>query len=400
MIRRWLDRLHPRHTLRRQLIATITGVHMLLMVSFVYDLVDRQQHFLLERARARILYQAQVLAASSVPQLITRDLAGLKEIFESVTRDKSIRFAALTNQDGRIIAHSDAHQIMHALNDDRRRDVVSRGKKPVVVAETSNSIEAAAPVMVDEHLLGWAWIAVDLSEDKAQILGLRKTGVIYTLIAVISGAVFAIILASAITRQLRLLMAGTKRLAEDKLDEPVPVVTDNEVGVVSHAFNEAMDKLRQQRADLVRAHDALEAEVGVRRRAEQELIAANRAIMNANESLRQFAYAASHDLQEPLRSVAGYSELLRRRYAGRLDEDANVFIGFIHTGALRMENLIRALLDYSRSGAPGGEPSHDVDSQEALSEALANLEAAISGSGAVVAAGDLPPVRAHEVALV
>ena len=366
MIQRWLDRLHPRLTLRRQLIATITGVHMLLMVSFVYDLVDRQQQFLLERARARILYQAQVLAASSVPQLITRDLSGLKEIFESVSRDKSIRFASLTNQDGRIIAHSDSRRVMQLVSDAHRRSVMQGDRKPVVVYETVGGIEAAAPVMVDDHLLGWAWVAADLSQDQAQILGLRRTGVIYTLIAVISGAVFAIILASAITRQLRLLMAGTGRLAEDRLDEPVPVVTDNEVGVVAAAFNEAMAKLGQQRSELVRAHDALEAEVAVRRRAEHELLTANRAILNANESLRQFAYAASHDLQEPLRSVAGYSELLRRRYAGRLDDDADVFIGFIHSGARRMENLIKALLDYSRAGAPGGEPAHDVDTQETL----------------------------------
>jgi signal transduction histidine kinase len=400
VIRRWLESLHPRYTLRGQLIATITGVHMLLMVSFVYDLVDRQQHFLHERARARSLYQAQVLAASSVPQLITRDFAGLKEIFESVSRDKGIRFASLSLEDGRIIADSDPRIVMTAVSEARRRAVSPTDPKPVVVAESAGAIEAAAPVMVDHHLLGWAWVAADLADDRAQILGLRKTGVIYALIAVASGAVFAIILAGTITRQLRLLMAGTRRLAEDRLDEPVPVVSDNETGVVARAFNEAMDKLRQQRTELVRAHDALEAEVAVRRRAEQELIAANRAITNANESLRQFAYAASHDLQEPLRSVSGYSELLRRRYTGRLDEDADVFIGFIHAGARRMENLIRALLEYSRAGAAGGEAAHEVATGEALGEAIANLEAAISNSGAVIATADLPPVRAHEVALV
>ena len=278
VIHRWLDRLHPRHTLRRQLIATITGVHMLLMVSFVYDLVDRQQQLLLERARTHVLYQAQVLAASSVPQLITRDLAGLTEIFGSVSRDKGIRFACLTGQDGRIISHSNSRQVLHFLDSELERKAMKEAKKAVVVSETADSIEAAAPVMVDGHLLGWAWIGADLSENQAQILALRRTGVIYTLIAVASGAVFAIILASAITRQFRLLMAGTsgwRRTASTSLYRWSPTTRWE---WLPEAFNVAMDRLGKQRTELMSAHDALEAEVEVRRRTEQELIAANRAI--------------------------------------------------------------------------------------------------------------------------
>ena len=299
--------------------------------------------------------QAGALAASVVPQLASHDLAGLKEIIDPLARDKAIRYAAVTEPDGRVVWHSDPKQSrMGYFTDERSRRVLRGPPKASITYESSGSVQAAAPVMIDNRLLGWAWLGGDLSEDRAQVAALRRTGVFYTLIAVGSGAIFALILASAITQQLRLLLAGTKRLAEDRLDEPVPVIADNEVGTVARAFNVAMRKLSEQRTELLTARNELEAEVAERRRAEQELLAANKAILSANEGLREFSYAVSHDLQEPLRSIAGYSELLRRRYAERLDGDADEFISYIHTGATRMQNLIRALLEYSRAGAPGG----------------------------------------------
>src|SRR5690606_17859520 len=129
------------------------------------------------------------------------------------------------------------------------------------------------------------------------------------------------------------------------------------------------------------------------------LTRANHAITGANNKLRQFAYAASHDLQEPLRSIASYADLLQRRYTGKLDQDADEFIAYIHEGANRMRRLIQALLDYSRAGASEEEPVHDVDCEAALAAALANLDGAIGESGASIHASGLPHVMAHEVAV-
>ena len=380
----WFASLNPRRTLRRQLIATVTGVHTILMMSFVWDLVDRQQAFLLERARARSIYHAELLATSAVPQLITNDFGGMQEVLVSLARQRWLA-ASVTNLDGKILGHSDARLIGSVYKDELSQSVLNGPRQPVVVYENDTRIYAAAPVTVDGAVLGWAWVAADLGDDRAQIADLRNTGLIYLAIAIVSGAVFAVMLASALTRQLRLLLAGTQRLAEDKFDEPVPVIAENDVGQVAEAFNRAMEKLRVQRAALVHAHE--------------ELKAANQAILSANETLRRFAYAASHDLQEPLRSVTGYSELLQKRYGGRLDNDATEFIEYIHMGATRMRNLLQALLEYSRAG-PRGEPARDVDTNAALRMALENLEMAIDDSGAEIDAGKLPHVCGHDVAVV
>jgi light-regulated signal transduction histidine kinase (bacteriophytochrome) len=118
----------------------------------------------------------------------------------------------------------------------------------------------------------------------------------------------------------------------------------------------------------------------------------------SNEELGQFAYIASHDLQEPLRMVASYTQLLSRRYKGRLDADADEFIAFAVDGASRMQRLIQDLLAYSRVGTKGKELL-ETSSEDALQQALANLRGAIEESSAVVTHDPLPPVLADEMQL-
>ncbi len=119
----------------------------------------------------------------------------------------------------------------------------------------------------------------------------------------------------------------------------------------------------------------------------------------SNEELGQFAEIASHDLQEPLRMVARYMQLLSRRYAGKLDADADEFIAFAVDGASRMQRLIQDLLAFSHVGSNGSD-LRDTSSAGALAQALHNLQGAIEDSGAVVTQGELPAVLADETQLV
>ncbi len=115
----------------------------------------------------------------------------------------------------------------------------------------------------------------------------------------------------------------------------------------------------------------------------------------SNHDLQQFAYVASHDLQEPLRMISSYLQLIARRYRGRLDQDADDFIDFAVGGAKRMQTLINDLLAYSRVGTHGGGFA-DVDLNLVVSAVLADLDVAIRESGAVVDAGELPVLAADE----
>jgi PAS domain S-box-containing protein len=140
-------------------------------------------------------------------------------------------------------------------------------------------------------------------------------------------------------------------------------------------------------------------DITTRKKAEANLLDKVGELNRSNEELGQFAYIASHDLQEPLRMVASYTQLLSRRYKGKLDADADEFIAFAVDGASRMQRLIQDLLTYSRVGTKG-QDLLDVSSEGALQQALINLRSAIEDSGALVTHDPLPAVLADDMQLV
>lgn len=140
-------------------------------------------------------------------------------------------------------------------------------------------------------------------------------------------------------------------------------------------------------------------DISARRQAEEELLRLNEDLLRSNRELEQFAYVASHDLQEPLRVVSSYTQLLAERYEGRLDDDADDFIRYAVDGANRMQRLIQDLLTYSRV-TTRGKPPELVEAREALDDALANLQGVIEDTGAKISTGELPCVLADRAQLV
>jgi light-regulated signal transduction histidine kinase (bacteriophytochrome) len=130
-----------------------------------------------------------------------------------------------------------------------------------------------------------------------------------------------------------------------------------------------------------------------RKRVEGALNEKTDELARSNKDLEQFASVASHDLQEPLRMVTSYVQLLARRYKGKLDSDADDFIGFAVDGAVRMRKLINDLLTYSRVGTQGKELS-PTDSEAALAQSIDDLKVAVEEHGALVTHDPLPTVMA------
>jgi len=143
---------------------------------------------------------------------------------------------------------------------------------------------------------------------------------------------------------------------------------------------------------------ALFDDITERKKAEAALREAHEELKRSNAELEQFAYVASHDLQEPLRMVSSYTQLLMRRYGDKLDGDAKDFTAFIVDGATRMKQLIEDLLAYSRVGTRD-KNFKPVDAESSLKRALTNLRAAIQDSGATVTQDKLPTIPCDEVQL-
>lgn len=128
-----------------------------------------------------------------------------------------------------------------------------------------------------------------------------------------------------------------------------------------------------------------------RKLAEDRLIATMKDLRTSNQDLEQFAYVASHDLQEPLRMVANYMQLLERRYKDKLDQNARDFIGFAVSGAVRMQQLIDSLLEYSRVQSRK-KPFGEVNLGALLKQVLRDLEKPVLAAGARITADPLPHV--------
>ena len=195
---------------------------------------------------------------------------------------------------------------------------------------------------------------------------------------------------SAYARVLRIGHLDT----EIKLDRPAhPPKQRDELDEVVDAINAMRQNLQQDvavretiEAELRRHRDELDALVA-QRTAELEKIAIE--LKNSNQELQSFAYTLSHDLQEPLRMISSYMQLLKRRYKGKLEQDADEFIAYAMDGAKRMSAMIDGLLQYSRVETQGEPFSlHDLD--EVLDEALANLRLIIEDSTAEVDKNPLP----------
>jgi light-regulated signal transduction histidine kinase (bacteriophytochrome) len=127
----------------------------------------------------------------------------------------------------------------------------------------------------------------------------------------------------------------------------------------------------------------------LRRESLEALGRANADLRRVNEDLNQFAYSASHDLQEPLRNIAIFGQLLQRKFRQTEDEEINEFLGFMVEGASRMETLLRDLLAYTQIASTASAPGY-TDANIALRHALESLQAAIAESGAEIVADELP----------
>lgn len=168
---------------------------------------------------------------------------------------------------------------------------------------------------------------------------------------------------------------------------------DQIIGMIGLANKEGGYNIEDQEA--VEALSFVFVEAIMSFRARNELKETVAELKSSNEELRSFAFITSHDLQEPLRTIASYAQLIKRRYKGQLDKDADEFIDFMVGGASRMKDMIQGLLDYSRVGTRG-EEFKEFDAIKSLNNALLSLQSSIEENNAKITYDKLPNIVADE----
>lgn len=215
--------------------------------------------------------------------------------------------------------------------------------------------------------------------------------VVLVLAALLVGAVLWSVLKRWITEPVTSLAHQVRVVSGGRLRQPVAVSAPGEIGALAIDIEHMRQELVSQVAEIRASHEEVEHS--------HELLAAQaQELERSNRDLEQFAYVASHDLQEPLRKVASFTQLLQKRYGGQLDDRADQYIEFAVDGAKRMQRLIQDLLGFSRVGRTGTERVQ-VDLEKALAVALSDLEDKIAATGAVVTHDPLPTVRGEKALL-
>ena len=261
----------------------------------------------------------------------------------------------------------------------------------------------------------------DRAEVFAPIISMRNQFILTGFFLFVASITFGYLLSRRITNPLKELNQAAKEFGGGNLSTRVAIKNNNEIGVFAGTFNQMaanIEKLQVKNENLVaeltdfnkalearvedRTHDLnkarlaaeknlkdLQLEMTIRQRAQDDLAQKARELQQSNEDLQQFAYVASHDLQEPLRMVASYLQLLEHRYKEKLDSDAREFINYAVDGAARMKRLINDLLDFSRVGTRAT-PFEQTDLNHMLGKARANLQVRIEEANVVIISDELP----------
>lgn len=356
-----------------------------------------------------LLFSSLITLISTVAQLYLNyrgDVAAIEQRLDEVEHSSLGSIAAS-------LWHVDAEQLRLQLDGIRRlpdmqaleiRETVAT-RSPLVVsvgeARGSRAIIRQVPVIYNDRgvprNIGTLRIEATLSGVYARLIDMTVIILVSQGIKTFLVSLFTLfIVHRLVTRHLIAIaedVSGTDiggRSRSLRLERP-PQQPADELDRVVDAVNTSRQRLERAYDELRSANVLLEADIAERRRADCELHAALDRLTQSNRELERFAYVASHDLQEPLRSVVLYSQLLERRYGGKLDGDASAYIEFTVRAARRMYNLINDLLGYSRL-LGDQRPLQRIDCDSSCRAALDMCQPAIAASGAMVTVGDLPTV--------
>ncbi len=257
------------------------------------------------------------------------------------------------------------------------------------------------PIIVEETVVGVLHLELSFERSNERI----KKYTFFILLLNAYGLVASFLLVRFLSQRivinrLEALTDMSSEIGKGNLQHRMNVRSNDELGILASTFNdmagelgERKRQLDEERSKVLDKVEELEEQITRRETAEEELKRTVADLKRSNAELEQFAYVASHDLQEPLRMVSSYMQLLSRRYEGKLDSDADDFIGFAVDGAKRMQTLIQDLLVYSRVGTRG-KLFESTNCEDVLTQVLANLEVTIDEGDAVVTHDSLPTVVA------
>jgi signal transduction histidine kinase len=255
-------------------------------------------------------------------------------------------------------------------------------------ADQTDDVVALLMEQVDSDM-ATARISMTKDLENAQQVAVRVL-TFTTLLSLAAAALLGTFMARSITQPLTRLSQGATALAAGGFQHRIQVDGTDELAQLASTFNHTGAELQRLFDDVQSERSSAEAARAALQERAQEL-------SRANTDLQQFAYSASHDLQEPLRVLALYSQLLRRKYVGQFDENADEYFQYLDRAARQSQQLIADLLAYTQAGRLDKETAGLVNANTVFERVLSTFELQIRSNSGDVSAAELPCVRAHEI---
>lgn len=388
---------HTVTPIQRQLmrvILLITGTVLVLtcFAFFAYDFITFRQ-----TTRTQIFTLGAIIAANSTAALAFSNREDAEEILQALQAEKHIVAACLYDKQGRIFS-------VYPVDLPADKYPVGPGEDGFFFGQ--DHLTGFQPVIQGSRRLGTLYLDSDMHGIYTR---LRRYGLIVAAIIAIS-LLLAFFLSNRLQKKVTapiLALAKTAGLISEKHDYSVRVSTSNvtELRLLTDAFNHMLQQIETQTIEITAFNQNLEQKVSERTRemelAKSALERVNDKLVKSNRDLEQFAYIASHDLQEPLRKIQAFSELAKRNL--HEEEIAKKHLDKICTSAERMSNLIQAVLNYSRLSKTDEEYA-DIDLNMVVQNIKLDFELLISEKNAVIESGSLPvikgiPLQMHQLCL-
>jgi signal transduction histidine kinase/CheY-like chemotaxis protein len=344
------------HSIQRQLVLGIALVHAVLMTIFILDLTERERHFLQEQSVQQAIALSEMLAANSSSWVLASDVVGLSEILSYQKRYPGLDYSMVISKRGQVLAHTNAEFIGRYLNDDISYKLLNSKTQPTtqILWQTERYLDIASPIMSATQLIGWARVGISTSHVEENLQVVTRNGLLYTLLAILVGIIFAILMARGLTAGMKNLLHVTDKVRQGERQVRADETRYDEVGRLGVAFNEmviAIDK------------------------SDRELTIAKEAAEDSSRAKSQFIANMSHELRTPLNAVIGYSEMLKDELNELETEEISSDLAKINAAGRHLLSLINDILDLSKVESGKMEIYNETfDIQKILEEVVVTIK--------------------------
>jgi signal transduction histidine kinase len=364
-------------------IASSAALLLTCAVLVAYDVVSFRRTLVLDLDTL-----SQVIGANSTAALVFRDVKAAEEVLSALAADEHLEEAVIFDPEGEPFAR---------YVRDRGTPLRLGRAAPAGHRFDDRALTLHRPIVFEDERIGSVGLRSGLGALTGRMVGFGTIVLTALLVALGVAILLSTRLQRIISDPILDLVATTRRISERKdYSLRATAKSDDELGLLVGAFNEMLDQIDHRDRALSSSVERLEATRRSLVDRSHELERVNTELARSNRELEDFAFVASHDLQEPLRKIIAFGERLVTREGGALSEEGHDFVGRMRGAAARMQDLIDDLLAYSRV-TTRARPFGPVPLDEVLEEVVTDLEMRIEGTGARVEVGPLPTIGADRV---